>query len=178
MLPQVTMLPFDADEFLELLLRQQAGFTSRWENDYIRRTLQDNPMAQQLLAAARETFPNEEFAIVPKQSNRKMICYASIFMLLVVSSGLFSMWYQNYRTSTVQPATKEYLFRAVTLTELGLIIQAQYGVQVKIDSREIAEQHFSGVINDKQSLQHLLEDITRSGRIRYYFDSTGAVHLR
>jgi len=177
MLPHITFPQFDADEFLELLFRQQAGLTCRRENGYIRRMLKKHPQARQLLADSRETFPNERFVPIRNRTQR-MILYMLIPVLLAAGGGVFSMWYQHHRAATLFPVQGEYSFRYMALPELCRLIEEQYGVKMKIDSRRAAAQHFTGVINESQSLQHLLEDLTRSGNIYYYIDSTGVVHLR
>src|ERR1044072_7546765 len=75
---------FDHEAFVHLLIRQQAGITSRKENAFIKRTLQENAEARELFAEVNETSLNENWE---KPSGKGFPLYIAAGVKLLPDTG-------------------------------------------------------------------------------------------
>jgi len=79
---------FDHEAFVHLLIRQQAGITSRKENAFIKRTLQENAEARELFAEVNETSLNENWE-KPRRKRFPLYIAAGVTLLLATGAGYF-----------------------------------------------------------------------------------------
>lgn len=71
-----------------------------------------------------------------------------------------------------------YFFHNTSLSELTAIIYRWYGVQVVIDTPEVANRHFSGAMDRKKPIEQFLESLQLTGQFNYSFDKDGVLHLK
>src|ERR1044072_5160986 len=79
---------FDHEAFVHLLIRQQAGITSRKENAFIKRTLQENAEARELFAEVNETSLNENWE-KPRRKRFPLLIGAGLTVFLATGAGYF-----------------------------------------------------------------------------------------
>lgn len=300
---------FDHEAFVHLLIKQQAGITSRKENAFIKRTLQENAEARELFAEVNETSLNENWE-KPRRKRFPLYIAAGVVLLLAIGAGYFYFqgpahgniplktlvvqrgatgairlddgtvvkinaattirYPANFKSSskrevyvegeaffTVEPdpqrpfivhcslanvevlgtsfnirtydssfraalvsgavaitthegekvklspgytATLEaqipqllvtaykpdtvltwlsgtYRFENKPLKEVCRMAERAYNIRISIDSKELAKVCYSGIINSRKPIELLLEDLSYTTEIDYYFDKAGHLHL-
>lgn len=71
-----------------------------------------------------------------------------------------------------------YVFHNTSLSEIARVIERWYGVQVVIDSRELADKKFTGGLEKLQRLDYFLETLELIGDVHYRYDEKGVLHLK
>lgn len=71
-----------------------------------------------------------------------------------------------------------YYFNDATLAEVSRVLSRWYGSPVIIDSKTVAEQLFTGMINKKQGIEVTLKGLQLTNLISYYMDKEGIIHIR
>lgn len=70
-----------------------------------------------------------------------------------------------------------YRFENTPLKEVCRMAERAYNITISIDSEELANVCYSGIINSRKPIELLLEDISYTTELEYYFDKTGHLHL-
>jgi ferric-dicitrate binding protein FerR (iron transport regulator) len=71
-----------------------------------------------------------------------------------------------------------YYFNDATLAEVSRVLTRWYGTPVNIDSKAVAAQLFTGMINKSQDIEVVLKGLKLTNLINYYTDEKGTVHLK
>jgi ferric-dicitrate binding protein FerR (iron transport regulator) len=79
---------FDHEAFVHLLIKQQAGITSRKENAFIKKMLQESAEARELFAEVNETSEQENW-IKPRPKRFPLYIAAGVVLLLATVAGYF-----------------------------------------------------------------------------------------
>lgn len=79
---------FDHEAFVHLLIKQQAGISSRKENAFIKRMLEENAEAKELFAEVNETSQNENWT-KPHRKRFPLYIAAGVVLLLATGAGYF-----------------------------------------------------------------------------------------
>ncbi|HEY1202396.1 MAG TPA: FecR domain-containing protein [Niastella sp.] len=79
---------FDHEAFVYLLIKQQAGITTRKENAFIKRTLEEDAEARELFAEVNETSLNENW-VKPRRKRFPLYIAAGVALLLATGAGYF-----------------------------------------------------------------------------------------
>jgi ferric-dicitrate binding protein FerR (iron transport regulator) len=116
---------FDHEAFVHLLIKQQAGITSRKENAFIKSMLEENAEARELLAEVDETSLNENW-VKPHRKRFPLYIAAGVVLLLATGAGYF--YFQRPAPGNVQLKTVV-AQRATTNT-----IKLDDGTEVKLNA--------------------------------------------
>lgn len=79
---------FDHEAFVHLLIKQQAGISSRKENAFIKKMLEENEEARELFAEVNETSENENWT-QPRRKRFPLYIAAGVVLLLATGAGYF-----------------------------------------------------------------------------------------
>lgn len=71
----------------------------------------------------------------------------------------------------------KFVLNNVTMEEVCKIITRWFGVVIEMDTREVSEKHFSGVIDRNQAVEQLLKGLKATNGIDYYW-TKGVIHIR
>lgn len=69
-------------------------------------------------------------------------------------------------------------FEDTRLADISGVISRWYGVSVKMDSEEVAQQVFTGRLDKSTALKVFLEQLKSTTVIDYYFDDDGTLHFK
>jgi transmembrane sensor len=71
-----------------------------------------------------------------------------------------------------------YYFNDATLAEVSKVLTRWYGTPVIIDSKTVAAQLFTGMIDKTQDIEVVLKGLNLTNLINYYTDGKGAIHIK
>lgn len=172
--------PFDAEQFLLLLLSQQKGLTTRQEDEYIRVEIERNEEAAGMFRDLQNTYPEESFELTPRRRPKKWAVAAVILFFVVVTGTLYSLS-RHYRILIIPvQEVKEntvYQIENKSIREIAGILERHYKVKVYFDSERVADYHFYGIIDTGKPIEVFLGDLQFSG-IEYLFDEKGNIHFK
>lgn len=72
----------------------------------------------------------------------------------------------------------KYFFNDATLAEVSRVLTRWYGSPVIIDSKAVAAQLFTGMIDKKQGIEVTLKGLQLTNLISYYKDDEGVIHIK
>jgi ferric-dicitrate binding protein FerR (iron transport regulator) len=122
-----TLNKFDHEAFVHLLIKQQAGITTRKENALIKKILQESSEARELSAEVNETSQNENWAKPPKK--RLPVYIAAGIALLLVAGACYFLF---PRTAAPAPMKNLMVQRGATS-----VIKLADGTEVKLNAATI-----------------------------------------
>ena len=71
-----------------------------------------------------------------------------------------------------------YYFNDATLAEVSRVLTRWYGTPVIIDSKAVAAQLFTGMIDKTQNIEVVLKGLKLTNLINYYTDEEGVIHIK
>jgi len=116
---------FDHEAFVHLLIKQQAGISSRKEKAFIKRTLQQSAEARELFAEVNETSLNENW-VKPRKKRFPLYIAAGIVLLLATGAGYIYLHGPAYNIVALKTVTAQ---RGTTNT-----IKLDDGTEIKINA--------------------------------------------
>ena len=166
--------PFSTEGFMNMLLRQEEGLTTRAENRYIRRECKRNSEAASLRADVHATSPGKRSYLVCHARMRRVA--AVFFFSLFLAAGIYA--HKHYKIS-IEPRKQETpnSLQREPLSEVAKIIERTYSRRVIFERTEIKNRPYNGKIDTTGSIIEVLSDL-RFIDVKYFIDEKGDVHLK
>jgi len=96
----------------------------------------------------------------------------------ILDTDIPQLLVSSYKPDTVLGwLSGTYRFENTPLREVCRMAERAYNIRIRIDSKELANVCYSGIINSKKPVELLLEDIGYTTELDYYFDKGGQLHL-
>lgn len=172
-------MPFDVDEFIELIVRKQARKTSWRQNEYIRRKVKENAEAAQAWQDAKDTSPHEHFSLT--DYHPLLMKALTIFLVaIVIAAGIFAFRRYYNVSVTVQIERKQshnLRFIDKRLDDVAVMIENNYSKQVIFDRKATKRILLSGRMDTSRLVEDFLEDLRING-IDNYVDDKGRIHIK
>lgn len=171
-----TATPFTSEWFLQLLLLQQEGLSTRAQDKYISREINRNPEAADLYATVRAQDPPKRLTI--SSCYRAWLRVAAVVVVAsFLTAGIYAL--HRYYKISITPREQEtsHKLQRLPLNKVAKIIERAYSRKVIFDREEIRDTPFNGKIETSAPIEDVLSDL-RSAGVKYEIDENGDVHFK